>query len=232
MAHYFYKTRNPVLETLGQIAMIASLVVAILYPFNILPFNPIFVKGSAVGLLALYTLFRVRAFDHVLLIIVLAANAIGDMQLAQNTEEAMLEAMRSFMAGHILLTLIFLRNRTSVYDLSSGRVTGAALLWAFAGMSLVFLWPNLGADRTDILIYTGALIAMATAGLFSRYNLRMVGYGALLYVISDSLIAADTFLLDMSWLGPVTWGLYYIGQLLITAGVLLAADKDKSFPIR
>ena len=212
--------------------MLASIVAAILYPLNILPFNPIYVKGSAVAFLALYTMFRISAFDHFLLFIALIAGALGDVQIAMPGPNAMENAMQSFMVEHVLLILLFLRNRMSAYDISSMRVRGAAIIWALAGIAIFLLWPELAGDRNMALIYMGALIGMATAGLFSRFSFSLVGVGAIFFVISDTLIAAQTFMGAPQWLSIFVWILYYLSQLLITAGILLAPDRDKSLPMR
>ena len=232
MSRFFYRSRNPVLETLGQLAMLASVIAAIVYPFNILPFNPIYVKGSAVAFLALYTLFRISAFDHFILFVALIAGAIGDIQISMPVPNAMANAMQSFMVEHVLLILLFLRNRMSAYDISSARVRGAAVIWAMTGVALFLLWQDLGSDRNMVLIYMGALIGMATAGLFSRFSIKMVGIGAIFFVVSDSMIAAQTFMGAPEWLSIFVWILYYLSQLLITAGVLLAPNRDKPLPMR
>jgi len=212
--------------------MVASVIAAILYPFNILPFNPIYVKGSAVAFLALYTMFRISAFDHFILFIALIAGAVGDIQIAMPVPDAMTNAMQSFMVEHVLLILLFLRNRMSSYDISSMRVRGAAVIWATAGIAVFLLWPDLAAERNMVLIYMGALIGMATAGLFSRFSFRMVGIGALFFVISDTMIAGQAFMGAPQWLSIFIWILYYLSQLLITAGILLAHERDKSLPMR
>jgi len=136
------------------------------------------------------------------------------------------------MVEHVLLILLFLRNRMSAYDISSMRVRGAAIIWALAGIAIFLLWPELAGDRNMALIYMGALIGMATAGLFSRFSFSLVGVGAIFFVISDTLIAAQTFMGAPQWLSIFVWILYYLSQLLITAGILLAPDRDKSLPMR
>jgi len=228
MLRFGTRTQHPILETLGQIAMMASVLVAILYPFYVLPFDPILVKGSAVSLLALYTIFRVRNFDHVLLIVVLLANSVGDMQIAGPEPDAMYRAMNSFMAGHVILILVFMRNRLSVYDVSSGRIGAASLLWGAAALGIFLMWPELGEERNQLITYAAALVAMATAALFSRFEYKLVGYGALFFVISDTLIAGRVFFDLPDWTNVTTWGLYYLSQVMITAGILLAPDRDKS----
>jgi uncharacterized membrane protein YhhN len=54
----------------------------------------------------------------------------------------------------------------------------------------------------------------------ANYRSRWVSLGALLFLISDSLLGAGRFKLQIPWSGYVVWTTYYLGQCGITLGVL------------
>jgi uncharacterized membrane protein YhhN len=97
-------------------------------------------------------------------------------------------------------------------------VAGAALLWA--GLNIV-LGPSLGALRVPILVYSAALVAMATlaCGVSS-----LVGTGGVLFLVSDLLIGLGAADLDIPARGFLVMATYLAAQLLITTGWLAADD--------
>ena len=232
MKSFLFKSRSPVRETLGQVIMIASVLVAILYPFNIIPYNPILVKGSAVGLLAVYTLFRVASFDHLLLIIALIAGAAGDMQLEIQQPDAFLTGLKNFLVGHIFYMFIFWRNRLDAFEVSKSRMNLASLLWFAVAIGALWAWPSLSQSKLHLAAYTLGIIGMTTAALISRYPVSLVGTGALLFIFSDAIIGANLLFVIPQWLMYLVWPTYYLAQLLITAGILLTPVKQHPQSLR
>jgi uncharacterized membrane protein YhhN len=225
MQSFLFKSRNPVREMLGQIVLVISVFVAILYPFGILPFNPILVKGSAVGLLAIYALLRVSSFDHLLLVIALLAGAVGDMQLEIQLPDAFVSGLKNFLVGHIFYIIIFWRNRLDAFEVSRSRMNVASLLWVAAAVGTIWLWPSIVDGKFHLAAYAIGILGMATAALISRYPLKLVGTGAILFIASDALIGADLLFLIQDWVMYLVWPTYYLAQILITAGILLTPVK-------
>lgn len=232
MKSFLFKSRSPVRETLGQIIMLVSILVAILYPFNIIPFNPILVKGSAVGLLAVYTLFRVASFDHLLLIIALIAGAAGDMHLELQVPDAFVSGLKNFLVGHIFYMLIFWRNRLSAFEVSQSRMNLASLLWFGVAIGAIWVWPDIVQSKLHLAAYTLGIIGMATAALISRYPVKLVGTGAILFIISDAMIGGNLMFVMPQWVMYLVWPTYYLAQLLITAGILLTPVKQHPHSLR
>ena len=232
MTSFFFKSRSPVREALGQITVLASVLVAILYPFDIIPINPIIVKGSAVGFLALYALLRVSSFDHLLLVLALIAGAAGDMQLEFTAPDAIITGLKNFLVGHIFYIIIFWRNRLSAYDVSRSRMNGASLLWASAAAATIWIWPTIIDGKLHLATYAVGILGMATAALISRYPLKLVGTGAVLFIASDAIIGADLIFVIPDWLSYLVWPTYYLAQLLITAGILLTPVKKHPGSLR
>lgn len=213
-------------EMLGQLTVVASVLVAILYPFSVIPLNPILVKGSAVGLLAVYALFRVSSFDHLLLVFALIAGAAGDMQLEIQVPDAFVTGMKNFLIGHVFFIIIFLRNRLDAFEVSRPRMNLASLLWVAGAVGTIWVWPTIIEGKLHMAAYTAGILGMATAAIISRYPLKLVGTGAILFIASDAMIGADLIFVIPEWITYLVWPTYYMAQLLITAGILLTPVKQ------
>lgn len=193
-----------------------SLCIGLAYAFlpgSWAPALTIGVKGTAVGLLALAAAWRAESFDQRLLAILLALAATGDVLL----EISLAAGAAAFAAAHIASITLYRRNRR--HDASARDWAGASLVLAAAAVLPAFLLRG----RPEALAFTSyALLlgTMAASAWLSNFPRRMVGAGAILFLVSDMLIAARIGLdLRTPLIGPAIWLLYYFGQLLIFLGV-------------
>jgi uncharacterized membrane protein YhhN len=69
------------------------------------------------------------------------------------------------------------------------------------------------------MLYIAAIVVMAMLSL--RVRAIEVPVGAILFMVSDSLISLEKFLWQAAWIGPLVWITYALAQLLITRGMLL-----------
>lgn len=102
---------------------------------------------------------------------------------------------------------------------------GYGLLWI--GIN-VFLGPTLGALQVPVLFYSAAICVMAAlgAGVSTR-----VGIGALLFVISDSLIALGEADVDVIGRAYLVMPTYLLGQYLITTGWVRRVNPRTWLPL-
>ena len=97
---------------------------------------------------------------------------------------------------------------------------------AFVIVMLAALWRRVGPSlRIPIAVYVAAILTMGIAALTTF--LPWVIAGAVLFMASDGLLAAERFLLAAIsphhvWMRYAVWVLYYAAQLAITLGFLLA----------
>jgi alkenylglycerophosphocholine hydrolase len=118
--------------------------------------------------------------------------------------------LAAFLCGHVAYIAGFQR--------ASSRSTPAWpwLGWAAYGAAFyLWLYPSLGALRFPVAAYMVAIISMVAAshGLSGR-----VTVGAVLFLASDSVLAANRFHAPVPLGGYIVWGTYYLGQLLIATG--------------
>jgi len=137
--------------------------------------------------------------------------ATGDALLSLG-RQWFLHGLVAFLCGHVAYAVGFLR-------LPAGRAPARVALVALAAYGIAFyawLWPGLASMRAPVAVYTAAILAMTMA------SLRLGGAvtsGALLFLISDSVLAANRFHAPMPLSGPIVWSTYYFGQFLIVTGL-------------
>ncbi|WP_298466553.1 lysoplasmalogenase family protein [uncultured Erythrobacter sp.] len=194
--------------------LLASVVAATAYYF--LWNNPIgelwliLLKGTAVGLLAVYALRRTTGLDGAILVIVLALSAAADMAI----ELDFTAGGGLFLASHLVAIGLYFRNRRE-NTTPSQKLLALALL--IGTPAVAYLLTN----RVDIALYSVGLGAMAAAAWMSRFPRYRVGLGAVLFVISDWLIFSRMGPLAIAPLPDLlVWPLYYAGQLMIATGIV------------
>lgn len=177
------------------------------------------IKGSAVGLLALYAYIRHSGPDARLFAWALGAAALADMAIEVDIQVGAL----LFFLFHVLALGVFLRNRREVLRGTQSCVVGLTLI-----LTPVIAWL-LPADRDmawQVALYALALGGMASGAWASSFPRYRVGSGAMLFLASDMLIFAEMGPLQGHFLPEyMVWPLYYLGMFLITTGVIQMLRK-------
>ena len=180
--------------------------------FVILPLQPYpgsaGVKGLSIATLAVIA-WRSSAR---LLSLGLAASSAGDVLLDVGPQKLFVPGLLAFLTAHLLYTALFVRQR--------GRFRWwAALPFVYAAVFAVWLAPDLGALRVPVFIYIAVIAAMASTSLCLPAT-WMVPSGAVLFLVSDSVLAAGRFKAAVPLGGFLVWGTYYAAQFLIARGML------------
>ncbi|RWM22641.1 MAG: lysoplasmalogenase [Mesorhizobium sp.] len=207
--------------------LLFSLVAAVIYAFTI--DMPPKLARSAVKTLAVAMLAVLASLQGGpgLLVAALAFSAIGDALLSRDGEKAFLGGLASFLVAHGLYVALFLRSGDGIGLLSVEPWRAAiAVAMAVFALAMVFaLWRRIGpALRLPVGVYIAAILAMGISAL-TLSNIWVV-VGAVLFMVSDGLLALEKFLLTAIsphrvWMRYAVWMLYYAAQLAITMGFLL-----------
>ncbi|KAL1835760.1 hypothetical protein VTJ49DRAFT_6099 [Mycothermus thermophilus] len=157
----------------------------------------------------------------------LALGSLGDAFLAWDDETSFLYGLASFLAAHILYAALFV---TSPHDLpplqtiTGWRAAVAGGLSLLVPAMIALLMPRIGRElRPPVVVYSVAIFVMAMTALM--LDSSQVILGAVMFCSSDSILAADRFLVPRNssfrrWMQYAVWILYYAGQLYIALGVL------------
>jgi uncharacterized membrane protein YhhN len=207
--------------------LVFSLVAAVIYAFT-LNMPPSLARSAAKTLaVAMLAVLAFMQGGPLLLVAALALSAVGDAFLSRDGEKAFLGGLASFLLAHILYVPLFLQSGggSGLLGTESWRGAIALGLAAFAIVMLAALWRRVGpALRIPIAVYVAAILAMGISALTTSDTL-VIG-GAVLFMASDGLLAAEKFLLaaispHRVWMRYAVWALYYAAQLAITLGFLL-----------
>jgi uncharacterized membrane protein YhhN len=171
-------------------------------------------KGSACALLALYVLLQGAGRDSRFPAAMMGIAATGDMAIEiDRTTGALL-----FFLYHVIAISLYLRHPRE-HPASTQKAAAVAML--LLTPMLAWLLP---ADRTTAwptALYGLALGGMAACAWMSAFPRYRVGIGAALFLASDLLLIAGWGpLMGLGLAEALVWPLYYLGQFLITVGVV------------
>ncbi len=166
-------------------------------------------KGAGVAFLGAYAVHRGSGRDAMILGLVMALSAIGDMAI-----EFSLEAGgAAFFASHLAAITLYLRNPRH-HTTGSQRALAVTIL---LGTPLI-CW--ILSQDWAVTLYGVALGGMASTAWMSRFPRYRVGLGAVMFVVSDWLIFSRLSPVDLGNVPDLAiWPLYFAGQFLIATGV-------------
>ena len=176
-------------------------------------------------------LLAIAAFRGKLNLFALALlfSAAGDAFLAYDGKRLFVPGLTSFLVTHVLYAIVFvLATKAAAAPMTTGRKVMLAVIPSFAVAYSVVLWPKLGALAIPVVLYIAAIVVMAMLSL--RVRAIEVPLGAVLFMVSDSLISLEKFLWQAAWIGPLVWSTYALAQLLITRGMLMNPRKVTAEP--
>lgn len=213
-----------------------SLVIVIAAGGNDLFWAAAIAKGCLMPILMIYFWLNVRPRKDAFVCFILAALGLswfGDLfMLFQDRAVFFIFGLGSFLAAHIAYIGAFTRKQKKNIGL-----VGKNFLWAVPiigyGFGLYYyLYPNLNEMMAPVFLYAVAICGMLIAALNRQsfvedFSFRYILLGALLFVISDSIIAINMFhepINNASFWIMMTYGL---GQWLIVTGALWFTKKSE-----
>lgn len=160
---------------------------------------------------------------HRMIILALVFSWIGDitLQLTQFREEFFLVGLGSFLVAQLIYMVGFFSTpgpnilRRKAYLVLPAVIYGVLILW--------LLWDGLGDMLLPVTVYCIVILAMMTAAInrkdkVNAHSFQMVLLGAILFVLSDSLIAINKFTQPFELARIAIMGSYITAQYLIALG--------------
>ncbi len=218
------------MATLDRTLLGASAGFALAY-FLSIPLDPypgvVAVKGAAVFLLAVIAWRRSLGPNGMLLALGLLASSAGDVFLGLDRVGLFVQGLGSFLVAHLLYIAVFIRVMPRPLVRSQGANAIAVLMVLYGFILGGWLFPSLGSHTLPVLVYATAITIMGVTSVFANLSKPWVVIGAVLFIMSDSAIAIDKFLIPIDGVGYFIWPTYYLGQLLIATGVIAALSKNR-----
>ena len=188
------------------------------YPYAASPI----IKGLSIAALAVLPWISkpvAQRRDAGLLSAALVASSLGDVFLDVGPEPFFVPGLCAFLTAHLIYTVLFVRNRSRLRSIGLSRRLGLSAVLVYAVLFSLWLAPGLGPLKVPVVLYICAITAMIVSALCSRFDWR-VPIGALLFLASDSLLAAGKFKASFTGRGYLVWATYYTAQYLIVTGAL------------
>lgn len=146
---------------------------------------------------------------------------LGDILLSRPGERAFLFGMISFAIAHLFVIAMFFDLGISVQALRFGPALGVlGLAFFMAGL----LWERTGALRYPVLGYVVIIAVMGVVGMAiatpsGRVN-ETILWAVALFLVSDTLLAFETFVAPKHWRVPLSlcvWPTYYLAMVFFAA---------------
>lgn len=154
----------------------------------------------------------------VVLMVALALSALGDFFLAlKDQERFFVPGLGAFLAAHVAYLIAFLPRVSAPGAVA---LVVIALAFAAAATLILRLAPKLGSLRIPVFAYFTVIMAMVAAALSIREAASILGAGAVIFALSDSLIAVRKFKGPIPYNNEAVWITYIAAQFMISAGLL------------
>ena len=193
------------------------------YPYAASPV----VKGLSIAILAVLP-WMLRPVRHRrnagLLSAALIASSAGDVLLDADPERLFVPGLCAFLAAHLIYAALFVTNRSCWEEVKTPRRVLLIAVPIYVFLISIWLIPDTGPLKIPVAIYIVAITAMASTALGSRFSWR-VPAGALLFVMSDTLLAIAKFKGAFRARDYLVWATYYAAQYLIVTGALENGGK-------
>ena len=177
--------------------------------------------------LALYFALATRGYPRWRLVVIAALvfSWAGDVFLISS--DWFVAGLVSFLIAHLLY--IFAYQQTGAasgvlkpLDVIKFAVYGVALIW--------FIYPGLGDLLVPVLVYALVLLGMGVwahkrRGATSASSFKLVALGAILFAISDGLIAVNKFAFPIPAERILVMSIYMTAQYLIVQGLIQHMEK-------
>jgi uncharacterized membrane protein YhhN len=179
-----------------------------------------------VSLLFYYLSSAEQGYRSRVLVLAIVFSFAGDVLLMK--EEYFISGLIAFLISHILYIFAYreLSSEDSGDALNGLQRARLAFPIILAGSGLVvILFPVLGDLKIPVILYAAVLAFMVITALF-RFgrtipsSFWMVFAGAVLFMISDSILAINKFLSPVTSSGVLIMSTYMAAQFLIIQGLL------------
>jgi len=183
-------------------------------------------KPLLMPLLALYFLSQ-KSNHKKQILLALFFSWLGDLFLMfQHQKEIFfMLGLLSFLIAHIWYIVAFWMGKTGGDNIFKQKPWLFILILSYQVLFLLLLYPKLGDLFLPVAIYATVICAMLAFSIWRLGHVNTQSFwltfvGAFLFVLSDTTIAINKFLMPFSLAYPIIILLYCLGQYLIVRGIV------------
>lgn len=155
---------------------------------------------------------------------------LGDLFLMGSGELYFIAGLASFLTAHIFYILFFLWARGATTTSTPLNRVVILVLLAYVGVFYYYLSPHLNHIlKIPVFVYALVIASMFAA---ARHSFRQRGgvlIGAGLFIVSDSLLAVNSFVENFSMASLAVMITYILAQVLIVYGVTGWLETTKRY---
>jgi len=204
-----------------KIILAASAVCALVYLATVSrqPFpGSVIIKAAAIVYLAVLAFRLLGGIDRVLLTAALLLSATGDVLLDWN-ERFFIHGLIAFALAHIAYLCLFGRHLRGGLGRGGDRYALVAATLLYSGVLVWRVWPGLERLKVPVIIYVVIITTMVIVAVLAPFTSQLIGFGAVLFLISDSLLGLNKFRQPIPAAGYLIWATYYLAQCGIAMGL-------------
>jgi len=217
---------------LSQVLLLFSILSSFLYWSSlVLPLSGYLhagIKWLSIGTLTAIILRLIKGRQDMFLLAALFCHSLGDLVLAHPYQDLLMYSIGPFLLGHIFYIFAFKHDLPKTYlalkqTLSRARKILLAAAFIYTGIMGCILFPPLINSHLfyPVIVYMAVVTTMVILSTLSPYRSPWMTLGCWMYIVSDSLIAINKFYAPLPpMLDACSWPLYYIGQILISLGLM------------
>jgi len=215
------------LRTPDRVLYLIGFLCAVIFIASIIPFHPysgsFIIKAVPCLCLSLIVLRNVKGIQGKLLIIGLLFSAAGDVTLDIDRKKLFILGLIFFLLAHVFYIIAFSRN----FQIQKSRFFIAAILIVYA-LIIGFLLRNIPGKRlVPVMVYLLVITIMAVTASFISTEWKIIFCGALIFMISDTVIAINKFLIPIPNSTVFNISIYYIAQFIIVTGFVLREKHNQ-----
>lgn len=158
--------------------------------------------------------------DLIILGLALSFSCLGDIFLDLGSSRFFIHGLSSFLVAHLIYIVLFYRSWKRPLRPSFSQLILLILILIYSLLMANWLSPSLGAFANPVMIYVCVITAMVLSSILAGFSKPWIWIGAVLFLISDSIIAAGKFKGGVPFRDILVWSTYYIGQYGIAIGYL------------
>lgn len=185
--------------------------------------------------LLMYAILQTRTYkksypNRVFLLLGMVCGLTGDVVLMfkNDISWAVQSGLGAFLVGHLFYITAFCKGSKAAWSLNSWWIAGFVM---YGTLLLLGLLPFVGKMLVPLMVYAVVLLTMALFAKEREHRVtmgsyRLVWFGALSFVASDSVLSYYLFIQASAFGGVILMALYAAAQYGICMGMLEEMNSD------
>ena len=220
-ARSFGKTEKVILAASALCALVYLATIS-RHPFP----GSVIIKAAAIVYLATLAFRLLGGMDRWLLTVALLLSATGDVLLDLG-ERFFIYGLSAFALAHVAYICLFVRHLRGGMGRGGDRYALVAATLLYSVVLGWRVWPGLQGLKIPVVIYIVIITAMVIAAVLAPFTSQLIGFGAVLFLISDSLLGLNKFRQPIPAAGYLIWATYYLAQCGIALGLFREGKQGR-----